>query len=160
MLNQTAIYAVRAIGFLAQHQGQGPILSAHIAEQMEIPRNFLSKILNRLAQGGVILTTRGRGGGVWLARPAGEIRLAEVVNLFMNLEDFSTCFLGAKSCDAGCGLHHRWRIISEQFEKLLNETTVDQIYGGPPAASPIPVAEPRDSGNRENGPGDRKTPKR
>lgn len=127
MLNQTAIYAIRAMGFLAKQQDDGPILSSSIAAEMEIPRNFLSKILNRLAQAGLISATRGRGGGVQLARPASKIMLYEIVELFMRLDDFKRCFLGISRCDGNCGLHLRWRIISEQFEKLLNETTVDQI---------------------------------
>jgi DNA-binding IscR family transcriptional regulator len=70
---------------------------------------------------------RGRNGGVTLNKPASQIRLHEVVQLFMKIDDFKNCFLGLKRCDGSCGLHIRWRIISEQFDKLLNETTIDQI---------------------------------
>ena len=128
MLNQTAIYAIRAMGFLAKPDQGESILSTTIAKEMEIPRNFLSKILNRLAQAGLIIATRGRGGGVKLARPASEILLYEVVDLFMKVNDFKKCFLGLRSCDGSCGLHLRWRIVSEQFEKMLNDTTIDQVY--------------------------------
>ena len=127
MLNQTAIYALRAMGFLAGQNTAEPVLSSLIAEEMEIPHNFLSKILNRLAQAGLILATRGRKGGVRLARPGSDILLYEVVDLFMKVDDYKKCFLGMRKCDGSCGLHLRWRIISEQFEKMLNETTIDQI---------------------------------
>ena len=126
MLNQTAIYAIRAMGFLAQQDTEKPVLSSTIASEMNIPRNFLSKILNRLAQAGLILTTRGRGGGVTLSRPRSDILLYEVVNLFMKVDDYKRCLLGMNNCDGSCGLHLRWRIISEQFEKMLNETTIAQ----------------------------------
>ena len=127
MLNQTAIYAIRAMGFLAQQDTEKPVLSSTIASEMNIPRNFLSKILNRLAQAGLILTTRGRGGGVTLSRPRSDILLYEVVNLFMKTNDYKRCLLGLSDCDGSCGLHLRWRIISEQFEKMLNETTIAQV---------------------------------
>ncbi len=127
MLNQTATYALRAMGYLANHNTSGPVQTALIAKQMEIPQNFLSKIMNRLSQAGIIQTVRGRGGGVRLSRPAAEILLVDVVNLFMKIDDFKNCFLGMHSCDGTCGLHLRWRIVSEQFEKMLNDTTVDQI---------------------------------
>ena len=127
MLNQTAIYALRAMGYLAQQKDTEPVLSSTIAEGMDIPRNFLSKILNRLTQAGLIQATRGRNGGVALNKPASNIRLYEVVQLFMKIDDFKNCFLGIKRCDGSCGLHVRWQIISEQFDKLLNETTVDQV---------------------------------
>jgi Rrf2 family protein len=128
MLNQTAIYALRAMGFLARENNGQPILSATIAEEMNIPKNFLSKILNRLSQAGLVHTTRGRNGGMALAKPAGNIKLYEVVDLFMKVNDLKHCFLGLKKCDGSCGLHLRWQIMSEQFEKMLNDTTVDQIF--------------------------------
>jgi len=127
MLNQTAIYAIRAMGFLAQQDTEKPVLSSTIASEMKIPHNFLSKILNRLAQAGLILATRGRGGGVTLSRPKSEIVLYDVVNPFMKMDDHKRCLLGLDKCNGKCGLHLRWRIISNQFEKMLNETTVDQV---------------------------------
>lgn len=128
MLNQTSIYAARAMGFLAKQEKNEPVLSSTIAAEMNIPRNFLSKILNRLVQAGLIQATRGRNGGVTLSRPAEEIYLYDVVNLFMKIDDFKRCFLGLKGrCDGTCGIHLRWKIISEQFEKMLTETTIDQI---------------------------------
>ena len=127
MLNQTSIYALRAMGFLAQQKENQPVLSSAIAEEMKIPKNFLSKIINRLVQSGLLNATRGRNGGVTLAKPATQIKLYDVVALFMKIEDFKQCFLGLKKCDGSCGLHLRWQIISEQYEKLMNETTVDQV---------------------------------
>lgn len=127
MLNQTSIYALRAMGFLAQQQGRVPVLSSKIAGEMDIPKNFLSKILNRLVQADLILSIRGRNGGFTLSKPASQIKLFDVVNLFMIINNFKKCFLGLHTCDGSCGLHIRWKIISEQFEKVLNETTVDQI---------------------------------
>ncbi len=128
MLNQTAIYAIRAMGFLAQQQPGKLILSSTIATEMEIPRNFLSKILNRLSQAGLITTTRGRSGGVALSRDASSILLNDVVRLFMHVNDYKQCLLKSSKCDGNCGLHLRWRIISEQFEQMLNDTTVDQVF--------------------------------
>jgi len=127
MLNQTAIYALRAMGFLARQKDNSPVLSSLIANEMKIPKNFLSKILNRLVQGGLVLALRGRNGGVSLARPAAQIKLYDIVNLFMKMDDFKRCFLGLNDCDGSCGLHIRWQIIAEQYEKLMNETTVDQM---------------------------------
>ena len=128
MLNQTAIYAVRAMGFLAKQEPDKPILSSTIASDMNIPRNFLSKIINRLVQAGLVTAVRGRGGGVKLAQAGSDIYLSQVVELFMKVDATRHCLMGLKTCDGGCGLHLRWRIITEQFEKLLHDTTVDQVF--------------------------------
>ena len=127
MLNQTAIYAIRAMGFLAEQEEGIPVLSSTIAEEMEIPKNFLSKILNRLVQAGVIRSIRGRRGGFVLALAPSEIRIRDVADLFMKLDDFKKCFLGLSRCNGSCGIHIRWKIIIEQFEMLLDGTTVDRV---------------------------------
>ena len=116
------------MGFLAKQEPDTPILSSTIASDMNIPRNFLSKIINRLVQAGLVSAARGRGGGVKLARAASDIYLTQVVELFMKVDDTRHCLMGLKTCDGSCGLHLRWRIITEQFEKLLHDTTVDQVF--------------------------------
>lgn len=128
MLNQTAIYAIRAMGFLARQDPGVFVLSATIAAKMNIPGNFLSKILNRLAQAGLVTATRGRGGGVKLARPGADILLNDVVLPFMKVNDYKRCFLGLSKCDGSCGLHLRWRIISDQLEQMLTDTTIDRVF--------------------------------
>lgn len=128
MLNQTSIYAVRAMGYLASRAEGALVLSSTIAEEMEIPANFLSKIIHRLSQAGLIQAVRGRNGGVALARDPGSITIREVVDLFMRIDDYKDCFLGMNKCNGACGLHIRWKIISEQLEKMLNDTTIDRIF--------------------------------
>lgn len=127
MLSQTGMYALRAMGYLADQETGEPILTQVISEKTGIPKNFLSKILNRLVQGGLIGSVRGRGGGFVLFRPAEEIYLKDVVGLFMKIEDFKNCFLGLETCNGKCGLHEKWHAIAMQFEKMLCETTVNQI---------------------------------
>ena len=128
MLNQTAIYAIRAMGFLASEKEGKLILSSTIAKEMGIPQNFLSKIMNRLVQAGFVQSIRGRNGGFVLAAKPSEIRIRDVVDLFAKLDDYKQCFLGLKKCDGSCGLHIRWNIIVEQFERMLDDTTIDQIF--------------------------------
>ena len=130
MLSQTGIYAIQAMGYLASEsdKDETPILGRIIAEEMQIPANFLSKILHRLVQAGLIRSIRGRNGGFVMARPPSKIRIREIVELFMQLDEYKHCFLGLKKCDGACGLHLRWRNITEQFELMLDETTIDKIF--------------------------------
>ncbi len=128
MLSQTGIYAIRAMGYIASKQDEKPLLSRTIAEEMEIPANFLSKILNRLVQAGLIRSLRGRNGGFVMAKPPSEIFIRDIVDLFMQLDDYKNCLLGLEKCDGSCGLHHRWRNITEQFELMLDRTTIDNVF--------------------------------
>jgi len=127
VLSQTGIYAIRAMDYIASKQDEKPLLSRTMAEEMQIPVSFLSKILNRLVQTNWIQSIRGRNGGFVLAKPPSVIRIRDIVDLFMQLDDFKLCFLGIKKCNGSCGFHNNWRIVAEQFEKMLDETTTDKV---------------------------------
>jgi Rrf2 family protein len=72
-------YAVRAGAELAAAAGQGPVKGDRIAQAQEIPLKFLENILLDLKHAGLVLSQRGAEGGYWLARPAEEISLADVI---------------------------------------------------------------------------------
>jgi Rrf2 family protein len=71
-------YALRATIELAA-SGDGPVKGERIAQAQEIPLKFLENILGDLRQAGVVRSQRGVEGGYWLARPADQVTVAEVV---------------------------------------------------------------------------------
>jgi Rrf2 family protein len=71
-------YAVRAALELAA-AGDGPVKGERIAQAQGIPLKFLENILLELRHHGLVQSRRGVDGGYWLARPAAEITLAEVI---------------------------------------------------------------------------------
>ena len=71
-------YAVRAAVELAD-AGDEPIKGEAIAEAQGIPLKFLENILGELKHSGIVVSRRGAQGGYWLARPADEVALAEIV---------------------------------------------------------------------------------
>ncbi len=73
-----ADYAIRAAVELAA-AGDGPVKGDRIAQAQEIPVNFLENIMGDLRNAGLVASRRGAEGGYWLARPATEITLAQVI---------------------------------------------------------------------------------
>jgi len=71
-------YAIRALVALAA-AGDGPVKAERVSREQEIPLTFLENIMADLRQGGLVDSRRGADGGYWLARPASEITLAEVI---------------------------------------------------------------------------------
>ena len=71
-------YAIRAAVELAA-RGDGPTKGDVIADAQRIPPNFLENILADLRNAGIVTSRRGAEGGYWLARPATEIALADVI---------------------------------------------------------------------------------
>ena len=77
-LSAKADYALRASVELAS-SGEGPIKADVLARAQDIPLRFLEQILLDLKHAGVVASQRGAEGGYWLARPAAEIPLADVI---------------------------------------------------------------------------------
>jgi Rrf2 family protein len=74
-----ADYAIRAAAELAAAPDDGPVKAERIAQAQSIPLKFLENILLDLKRGGIVQSQRGAEGGYWLARPAEEISLADVI---------------------------------------------------------------------------------
>ena len=74
-------YALRAAAELARAatEGSGPVKGEWISDAQGIPKKFMENILHDLKRAGIVRTRRGASGGYWLARPAEEIALAEVI---------------------------------------------------------------------------------
>lgn len=73
-----ADYAVRAAAELAAAE-EGPIKGGRLAEAQDIPLQFLEHILLELKHHGIVRARRGAKGGYWLAKPADEVTVADVV---------------------------------------------------------------------------------
>ena len=71
-------YALRAAVELARADA-GPVKGERIAQAQSIPLKFLENILLELRHDGIVQSQRGAEGGYWLARPADQITLAEVI---------------------------------------------------------------------------------
>jgi Rrf2 family protein len=76
-----ADYALRAAAELAAAEGAGPVKGDQLARAQGIPPKFLENILLELRHAGLVQSQRGAEGGYWLARPAAEITLAEVIRV-------------------------------------------------------------------------------
>lgn len=71
-------YSLRVLMFCALHPERS-VTIAELAESHAVSKNHLMKIVNDLARQGLLQTTRGRGGGLRLLKPASDIRIGDVV---------------------------------------------------------------------------------
>jgi Rrf2 family protein len=77
-LTAKADYAIRAAVELAAVEVP-PLKAERIAQAQSIPLKFLENILADLKHAGIVESRRGAEGGYWLARPADDVTLAEVI---------------------------------------------------------------------------------
>ena len=77
-ISAKADYAVRAAIELARKE-DGPTKGTAIATAQSIPLKFLENILIDLRHAGLVRSQRGAEGGYWLAKPAAEVSIADVI---------------------------------------------------------------------------------
>lgn len=99
-LTQWTDYSLRMLMYCAIHQERArPPTVGEISEVHGISRSHLTKIAMTLAGAGLLETTRGRGGGLRLLKPADQIRVGEVVRLTETDFNLVECFdAGSNSC--------------------------------------------------------------
>jgi len=74
-----ADYALRAAIELAAAAHGSRVTGEQLARAQSIPGKFIETILTQLRRTGLVRSQRGADGGFWLARPASEISLADII---------------------------------------------------------------------------------
>jgi Rrf2 family protein len=78
-ISAKADYAVRAAIELAVAGTEHPTKGDSVAQAQGIPLKFLENILADMRHAGLVTSRRGAEGGYWLARPAEEITVADII---------------------------------------------------------------------------------
>lgn len=104
-----------------------------LAGRLQLPPDYLAKILGILARRGVLRATRGAKGGYRLARPADRIRLIDVVEPFEGRRARPGCLLRPeRPCreSAACSAHGAWGDAKRAYLTFLEQGTIADIQGG------------------------------
>ncbi|SFM37419.1 transcriptional regulator, BadM/Rrf2 family [Ectothiorhodospira mobilis] len=120
-------YAVTAMLDLALHNDQGPISLADISNRQGISLSYLEQLFARLRKRGLVLSTRGPGGGYTLSRPPGDVAIADVISAVDEKVDTTRCG-GTVDCQNSqrCLTHDLWSDLSRQiYDFLANITLAD-----------------------------------
>ncbi len=78
-ISRSTGYALLAVGYIAQHEKDGIILSQTISKAYGIPLEYLLKILQQLVRANVLRSKRGPRGGFTMSRSAKKITMLQVV---------------------------------------------------------------------------------
>jgi Rrf2 family protein len=133
-LNARVDYALRAVVELAAAGGSAdrPVTAERLATAQEIPPKFLESILLQLRRAGVIHSQRGPEGGYWLARPATEISLAEIIRVIdgplANVRGQRPEDLGYHG--AAASLQEVWIALRASEREILELVSVGQVATG------------------------------
>lgn len=140
-------YSLRVLMYCARHADRR-VTVAELAERQGLARNHVMKIVADLARAGLLETSRGRGGGVRLLRPAAQIRVGEVVRLGETDFRMAECFDdggGGCALTAGCRLRRLFAQALRAYLATLDAVTLAEIAGieQPQPARPAGAERPR-----------------
>lgn len=125
-------YSLRVLLYLGvRHPESSSVLQ--ISQGYGISRNHLVKVVNQLAHLGFIETTRGRGGGLRLARDAEEISVGELVRRTEKLHLVECFEPESDTCPLtpACGLRHVLSEAAEAFLAVLDRYTLADLIRQP-----------------------------
>lgn len=128
-LTQFTDFGMRALMRLAGAPERA-FATGDLADEFGISRHHLAKVVARLAAAGLVETRRGGGGGLRLARPAGDIRLGDVVRLLEADQALVECFApsgGACTLRPDCRLKGRLARAEAAFLAELDASTLAEV---------------------------------
>ena len=126
-----ADYAVRAAAELAAAE-EGPIKGERLATAQDIPLQFLEHILLELKHQGIVRARRGAKGGYWLAKPADEITVAEIVRAVEGpiAHVQSTPPEAIEYSGNSAALQEVWIAVRASLRTVLEEVTLADLVSG------------------------------
>lgn len=78
---------LRAGVALGLREGAGPVSVREMAGDVGVSEHYLEQVMAQLRRAGIVQATRGASGGYELARPAGDLRLADFLRALDGLPD-------------------------------------------------------------------------
>jgi Rrf2 family protein len=127
-----ADYAVRAAVELAAGSQDSPRKVDEVAQAQGIPLSFLENILTQLRSSGIVRSQRGPDGGYWLARPATEVNLAQVIRAvdgplvgIRGQRPEEVEYVGSAE-----SLQQVWIALRANLRKVLEHVTVADVAAG------------------------------
>ncbi|HMO51877.1 MAG TPA: Rrf2 family transcriptional regulator [Kiritimatiellia bacterium] len=128
-ISKSCEYSLRAALYIAAQEGGSYVSIKAISKELGISFHFLTKLLQKLTEHGLLKSYRGPSGGVTLAKPAKKISLYDIIVAQEEGELFSSCVLGLAGCGARtpCPLHKQWMTERKRLEKMFKRATLDKL---------------------------------
>lgn len=144
-INKLTDYAVVLLVDMARHGGQRS--AQQIAADTGVPMPTVAKVLKLLARDGLVVSTRGAGGGYGLGRDAGRITVADMIQAVEGPIALTSCVESAED-DCGieslCPMHGHWNRVNRAVHDALSSLTLAEMVRDPqpfrpPAPKPVPA---------------------
>ena len=122
-------YAVRSLLYLTLIGRMAP--ASEVSERMGIPKQYLVTMSRKLKDAGMLSSAPGAAGGYFLARPAGEISLLDIMQVTEGTMNLNRCADHSKRCDHfgvdNCPVRDVYTELQNTVEELLGGVTLADL---------------------------------
>ncbi len=122
-------YGTRALMELARRYGEGPVLLKDVAQGQQLSLPYLERLMAPLAAAGLVRSTRGLRGGVWLAKPPRDIKLSRIIEAMEGPIVPVDCIIDPKVCNRSglCASRDVWTEVQRAIYKVLDGITLADL---------------------------------
>lgn len=130
MFSTSCHYGLQAMIYIALHSEEGKNIDLNqIATELDIPKHFLSKILQMLVKQKLLNSMKGPTGGFQLNKTSDNITLIEIIDAIDGLDVFTQCGIGFKKCndDHPCPIHYDFKKVRNRVQNLFEHKTLLEL---------------------------------
>lgn len=122
-------YGLRAMIYLASIPADSVVPFREIGRQMDVPEDFLAKILKTLVDQGLVRSTRGPHGGYALARPSTDVSFLDVIEAVEGPIALNVCLDGEDACGHStcCTMVSVWRLGQERMLDVYRQARLSEL---------------------------------
>lgn len=136
-LTKYSDFALRTLIFLGLQAPESRVTITQVAENFNIPRNHLIKIVHHLGKVGYVDTIRGKGGGIRLGQPATAINLRALIEVTEETLRPVNCQQAHCPIVGGCRLETILHSAQEAFLRELENYTLADICNTPDTSAQL-----------------------
>ena len=128
-LTHLADYAVVLMTAAARRDAGARLSATELAAETGVPLPTAQKLMGLLATAGLLSSVRGAGGGFAMARPVGEISLADIIEAVEGPIAMTACSNGSTDCalDAHCRVKPHMGIVGAKVRGALHAVTLQEL---------------------------------
>lgn len=121
--------ALQAVLFLSVQEKGRVFKAGEISDELKVPKEFVSKMLQILTSSGIVGSKKGKAGGFYLGKEQSDIKLIDIVMAIDGDEVFSSCVLGFPGCssESPCPVHEKWGKLRDDAFNMLAKETLEEL---------------------------------
>ena len=134
MLSKKTKYGLKALTYVAKHQGEDPVQIGAIAKSENISQKFLESIMLTLRKAGFLGSRKGKGGGYYLRRQPEDIKMVEVMRVLEGPVSMVPCvslnfYEKCEDCpdETACSVHVLMAQLRDSNLAVLNKNTLADL---------------------------------